>query len=194
MILESPSCYCLPPGQQTPSNELHCPYSQGEGTQTKFSLRQRLQHTDHWQPNLCATDRAKQTIHRPSSICWDCHFDAFVCASLFLVHLKCVYRKKWWPSVKTSASWASELVAILILHFMFQLFKYLSLGKISICVLASFPTQVSEIPQEESPQHKETPQDERSILDCSQATIFNCEESCGWTKRSRRALWPSLSI
>ncbi|KAI3361480.1 hypothetical protein L3Q82_013635, partial [Scortum barcoo] len=43
-------------------------YNTEEDTQTKCSLRQRLRHTDRWQPNSCATELAKQTIHRTSVV------------------------------------------------------------------------------------------------------------------------------
>lgn len=77
VTLNLSDCQCLQPWQQAPSNEVCCLCSQGEGTQTKCSLRQR--HTDRWQPNSCATELARQTIHRTSSICWEVHFGVCVC-------------------------------------------------------------------------------------------------------------------
>ncbi|KAF3840427.1 hypothetical protein F7725_019144, partial [Dissostichus mawsoni] len=40
-------------------------------TQTECSPRRR--HTDRWLPNSCATELANQTMHRTSTICWECN-------------------------------------------------------------------------------------------------------------------------
>lgn len=112
VTLDLSDCKRLRRWQQGPSNELCCVCSQGEGTQTKCSLRQRLRHTGHWQPNSCVTELAKQTIRRTCSICWDCNLGGFVCACFFHTSVISLFieinsrhefkpvpaeRQYWWP-------------------------------------------------------------------------------------------------